>query len=257
MDFSSEFIMQWMADIALPFVRISAMLMSMAGFSGKRVPAKVRVLFSLAVALLIAPIIPSVGTVDLVSLTGFILVMQQALIGVAIGFISQIMLNTFVVAGQVVATQTGLGFASIMDPISGINIAAVGQFYLILATLVFWAVDGHLMMIKMIVLSFEALPVGSGWLAADNFLKIVEWGKWLFIATITLTLTPVIAMLIVTFTFGIMTRAAPQLNIFSIGFPITQISGLIVIWLSLSAFMLHFDTMWQDAAYLMCEILGC
>ncbi|AWB67381.1 flagellar biosynthetic protein FliR [Saccharobesus litoralis] len=257
MNFAVESVLTWMSGILLPFVRISALLVVMVGFDAKRIPTQLKVLFAFAVALLIAPVIPDVPYTDMLSMQGFLLVVQQILWGVAIGFVSQIFLNTFVVAGQVVATQTGLGFASLVDPVNGINVAAVAQFYLILATLVFWAVDGHLMMIKMIALSFEAFPVGSGWISLGSIEKIIEWGQWLFLATITMTITPITAMLIVSFTFGVMTRAAPQLNIFSIGFPITQISGLIVIWLGMSAFMLHFNIMWESASHLMCEIAGC
>lgn len=256
MTFSTDLIMQYLADLLLPFVRISALLVTMIGFSGKSVSKKVKALLALMIAFLIAPTIPSPGFTELFSMAGFLLVVQQILIGVSIGLISQIFLNTFVMAGQTIAVQTGLGFATLVDPVNGINTAAIGQFYVILATLVFWAVDGHLTMIKMIALSFEAMPVGT-WLGTEQIYKVVEWGKWLFLATMTLALTPITAMLMVNFTFGIMTRAAPQLNIFSIGFPVTQITGLIVVWISLSVFMLHFDTIWQDAAYLMCDILGC
>ncbi|MER2492225.1 flagellar biosynthetic protein FliR [Catenovulum sediminis] len=257
MNFTTTMLMQWIADIMLPFVRISALLVVMIGFSGKGVPKRVKALLALSIALLISPTIPSSGFNELFSLAGFLVVIQQILIGVAIGFISQIFLNTFVMAGQTIAIQSGLGFATLVDPVNGINTAAIGQFYVILATLIFWAVDGHLMMIKMIALSFEAMPVNSGWLGVDKIYKVVEWGKWLFLATITIALTPIAAMLMVNLTFGIMTRAAPQLNIFSIGFPITQITGLLVVWVSLSVFMLHFNTIWESAANLMCDIAGC
>ncbi|WP_440904042.1 flagellar biosynthetic protein FliR [Catenovulum sp. SX2] len=249
--------MQYIADLMLPFVRISALLVAMIGFSGKSVPTKVKALLALSIAFIVSPMVPSSGFTNLFSLEGFLLVIQQVLIGVSIGFISQIFLNTFVMAGQTIAVQSGLGFATLVDPVNGINTAAVGQFYIILATLVFWAMDGHLAMIQMLVYSFEAMPIGSGWLSLDKIYKIVEWGKWLFIATITIALTPITAMLIINLTFGIMTRAAPQLNIFSIGFPVSQITGLIVVWISLSAFMLHFETIWDSAAFLMCEIAGC
>ncbi|KMT64910.1 flagellar biosynthetic protein FliR [Catenovulum maritimum] len=257
MSFSLPQIMQWLADIMLPFVRISALLVTMIGFSGKTVSTKVKSLLAVLIALLIAPTIPSSGFNELFSLQGFLLVMQQILIGVTIGFLSQIFLNTFVMVGQTIAIQTGLGFATLVDPVNGINTAAIGQFYVILATLVFWAIDGHLMMIKMIALSFEAMPINSGWLTPDQIYKVIDWGKWLFIATITMALTPITAMLAVTLTFGIMTKAAPQLNIFSIGFPITQLTGLTVVWFSLSIFMLHFETIWESASKTMCNILGC
>lgn len=257
MVFSQALLMQWLADIILPFVRISALLVAMIGFSGKTVPTRVKVMLALSIAFILSPAMPTSGFTDLFSVQGFLLVIQQILIGVAIGFISQIFLNTFVMAGQTIAVQSGLGFATLVDPVNGVNTAAIGQFYIVLATLVFWAVDGHLAMIKMIALSFEAMPIGSGWLSLEKIWLIVEWGKWLFIATVTIALTPITAMLMINLTFGIMTRAAPQLNIFSIGFPVAQITGLLVVWISLSAFILHFDTVWQSASGLMCQVAGC
>lgn len=257
MQYSVDAIMIWLADIMLPFVRISAMFIVMVGFSARTVNTKLKVLTAFSIAFLIAPVIPSTGYTNLFSVEGYLLVAQQALIGIAIGYISQIFLNTFVMAGEAVSIQSGLAFASMTDPVNGINAAAISQFYLILATLLFWAFDGHLAMIKMVAFSFEALPIGSGFLDKANFLKIIAFGSWLFLATVTLALTPMVAMLIVNFTFGVMTRAAPQLNIFSIGFPISQIAGLVVVWMSMSIVMLHFEKTWTAAGYLMCEIAGC
>ena len=255
MEFATSQITQFLADMLLPFMRISGMFAAMIGISAKTVPPPLRALLTLFLTLMIIPVIPPVPIKEIVSASTFVLVIQQLIIGIAIGFISTLVLDTFVLAGQVVAMQTGLGFASIVDPVNGINVPAVGQFYLILATLLFWAFDGHLAMIRMIVLSFEAYPIGAPWWEPERFQAIAHWGSWMFIAALTLSLAPIVSLLIVNLAFGVMTKAAPQLNIFSIGFSIAQIMGLVIIWLTMGNFINHFDMQWQRAQQFMCELL--
>jgi flagellar biosynthetic protein FliR len=250
-----ETIMQYLADLLLPFMRISGLFAAMVGLSAKSVPMTTRALLTLFLAVLIIPVIPPVKVVELVSVGTFLLVLQQIIIGVALGFISNMVLNTFVLAGQVVAMQTGLGFASIVDPVNGINVPAVGQFYLILATLLFWALDGHLAMIRMIVMSFEAFPIGEAWFAPEQFRDIAHWAGWMFISALTLSLAPIVSLLIVNLAFGVMTKAAPQLNIFSIGFSIAQIMGLFIIWLTMDNLTHHFEVMWDRAQNMMCQLV--
>ncbi len=255
MEFAADTITQFMADMMLPFMRISGMFAAMVGISAKTVPPTVRALLTLFLTLLIMPIVPPVPVAEVFNVGTFVLIIQQLIIGVAIGFISTMVLNTFVLAGQVVAMQTGLGFASIVDPVNGINVPAVGQFYLILATLLFWAFDGHLAMIRMIVLSFQAFPIGAEWWGASQFKEIAHWAGWMFVAAVTLSLAPIVSLLMVNLAFGVMTKAAPQLNIFSIGFTIAQIMGLLIIWMTLDNFTHHFELQWQRAQQFMCHLL--
>lgn len=256
MEVTADTIMQFVADLMLPFMRISGMFAAMVGISAKSVPPPIRALLTLFLTLLIIPVVPPVKLVDeLFSMTTFVLIIQQLIIGIGIGFISVMVLNTFVLAGQVVAMQTGLGFASIVDPVNGINVPAVGQFYLILATLLFWAFDGHLAMIRMIVISFEAFPIGAQWWGAEQFKDIAHWAGWMFVAAVTLSLAPIVSLLMVNLAFGVMTKAAPQLNIFSIGFTIAQIMGLLIIWMTLDNFTHHYELQWQRAQQFMCELL--
>ncbi|MDU0355685.1 flagellar biosynthetic protein FliR [Paraglaciecola aquimarina] len=255
MDIETSTIMQYLADMLLPFMRVSGLFASMVGLSAKSVPMTTRALLTLFLTLLIMPMIPPVQVAELFSVGTFLLVIQQIIIGVALGFLSNMVLNTFVLAGQVVAMQTGLGFASIVDPVNGINVPAVGQFYLILATLLFWALDGHLAMIRMVVMSFEAFPIGQAWFAPEQFRDIAHWAGWMFISALTLSLAPIVSLLIVNLAFGVMTKAAPQLNIFSIGFSIAQIMGLIIIWLTLDNLTHHFEVMWDRAQTMMCQLV--
>lgn len=255
MEVAADTITQFLADMMLPFMRISGMFAAMVGISAKTVPPPIRALLTLFLTLLIMPIVPPVPVAEVFSVGTFVLIIQQLIIGIAIGFISTMVLNTFVLAGQVVAMQTGLGFASIVDPVNGINVPAVGQFYLILATLLFWAFDGHLAMIRMIVISFEAFPIGAEWWGASQFKEIAHWAGWMFVAAVTLSLAPIVSLLMVNLAFGVMTKAAPQLNIFSIGFTIAQIMGLLIIWMTLDNFTHHFELQWQRAQQFMCHLL--
>ncbi|BDX07728.1 flagellar biosynthetic protein FliR [Planctobacterium marinum] len=256
MNFSEAEILQAIADYALPFMRISGLLGSMVVMSAKTLPTPIRVLLAFTLAIMVMPIVPPVPVKDPVSVETFVMGMQQVIIGLSIGFISTLVLETFVLAGQVIAMQTGLGFASIVDPVNGINVPAVGQFYLILATLLFLAFDGHLNMIQMIIMSFQAFPIGEAWWTAEQFKSIVDWSAWMFIAALTLTLAPIVSLLIINLAFGVMTKAAPQLNIFTIGFSFAQIGGLVIMWLIMDNFTNHFGQQWQRAQQLMCNLLN-
>jgi len=230
---------QFLADLLLPFMRISGMFVAMIGFSAKSIPPQVRALLAVMLTLIIMPIIPPSPIDNLVDVGTFLEVVQQLIIGIAIGFVSMMVLNTFVLAGQVIAMQTGLGFASIVDPVNGINVPAVGQFS----------------MVYMIVLSFDAFPIGEAWWTGDQFRDIAHWGGWMFVSALTLSLAPIVSLLIVNLAFGVMTKAAPQLNIFSIGFSIAQVMGLFIIWITLDNFTAHFETQWLRAEQFMCELL--
>jgi flagellar biosynthetic protein FliR len=105
--------------------------------------------------------------------------------------------------------------------------------------------------------SFQILPIGEEWLATGSFYDLAVFGGWMFAAALILSIAPLVAMLVINLSFGIMTRAAPQLNIFSIGFPFTMMSGLIVMWITLESFVFHFENNWQMSLEMMCKIIGC
>ncbi len=203
------------------------------------------------------PAIPPTQVENLFSLTTAMLVGQQILIGTLIGFVTNMVVNTFTLAGQIIAMQTGLGFASLVDPASGTNVPAVGQFFLILSTLLFWGLDGHLTYIQFVVASFDTIPIPAEGFDTVKFKETVEWGSWMFATALSLALAPLTAMLLINFSFGIMTRAAPQLNIFAIGFPITMCSGLLIMWLTMGNFMVHFEQQWERAVDFTCYLIDC
>jgi len=257
MEFSESVINQYMADFILPFTRVSALIMTMIGFSSKTIPAKIKLGLCVLFTIAIMPAIPPTQVGTLFSFATVFLLLEQMLVGLMIGFVTIMVVNTFTLAGQVIAMQTGLGFASLVDPASGMNVPAVGQFFLILSTLLFWTMDGHLTYLQFIVASFDLIPIPSTGLDSSIFKEIVEWGGWMFATALSLALAPVTAMLLINFSFGIMTRAAPQLNIFAIGFPITMCTGLLIMWLTLGNFYTHFLIQWERALSFTCHVIGC
>ena len=257
MEFTETIINQFMADLILPFSRVSALIMTMIGFSSKTIPGRVKLFLSLAITVAIMPAIPPVKVIDLMSLTTAILLGQQMIIGIMLGFVTIMVVNTFTLAGQIIAMQSGLGFASLIDPASGMNVPAIGQFFLILSSLLFWAMDGHLAYLHFIVASFETLPIPMESFDAVKYREIVEWGGWMFATALSLSMAPLTAMLLINFSFGIMTRAAPQLNIFAIGFPITMCAGLLIMWLTMGNFFAHFEMQWQRALDFSCYLIDC
>jgi flagellar biosynthetic protein FliR len=257
MEFPVNIINQYLADFLLPFTRISALIMTMVGVGAKTTPPRIKLALAVMLTVVVMPVIPPVKIVQLFSLNTALLVFEQLIIGIMLGFITVLLLETFTLAGQVIAMQTGLGFASLVDPATGTNVPAVGQFFLILSTLIFWLIDGHMIMIQFIIGSFETMPIPFEGFEVEKFNELARWGSWLFASALSLALAPITAMLLINFSFGIVTRAAPQLNIFAIGFPVTMICGLIIMWLTMGNFYTHFELQWQRVIGFSCYLVSC
>jgi len=257
MEFTESVVNQYLADFILPFTRIAALVMTMIGFGARTIPTRIKLFLCVAVTIAIIPAIPPTNVEELLSFQTFLVIGQQMLIGITLGFMTVMVVNTFTLAGQIIAMQSGLGFASLVDPASGMNVPAVGQFFLILSTLLFWAMDGHLAYLQFIASSFETLPIGNEHFSSIKYKEVVLWGGWMFATALSLALAPLTAMLLINFSFGVMTRAAPQLNIFAIGFPITMMAGLLIMWLTFGNFLTHFELQWQRALDFSCYLIDC
>ncbi|RBW47769.1 flagellar biosynthetic protein FliR [Psychromonas sp. B3M02] len=257
MVFSADLILDLIASYLWAFSRIAAMMMVMVAIGSNTLPTRIRLFYALTITLIALPAIPAgPDNIELFSLNSFIVVMQQVLIGVAIGTISVFVVQTFVIAGQIIAMQTSLGFASMADPLSGESSPVVGQFYVLLVTLLFLGVDGHLLMIEMIIKSFTTLPVSESGLLALDYYHVADWLSTMFHAALAFSIASMVAMLLVNLSFGIMTKAAPQLNIFSLGFSISMVFGLFVLWLTLLNVPMHFENQWTEGVTSMCEMLN-
>jgi flagellar biosynthetic protein FliR len=218
----------YVAQGFFPFARIGACLMVAPLFGARFVQARTRIILAVAIPVLVVPLIPA-PTIAPFSADGFVVVFQQLLIGVAFGFALQIVFDALTLAGQLLANSMGLSFAFNVDPLRGTSTPALSQLYTILATLTFLALGGHVAIIEMLVAGFFGLPVGTTGLGQEGLWQLIIWGGTVFSGAIGIALPGITALLIVNLAFGVVSRAAPSLNLFAVGFPISLVIGLLVI----------------------------
>ena len=255
MHFTSSEITAWLGSFLWPFFRVGALMMAAPILGAQTVPVRVRLSLALAVTLVIAPLV-KVPTLDPFSLPALVIIFQQLMIGIAIGFALQLVFSAIVVGGQLIAMQAGLGFASMVDPQNGVQIPVVSQLYLLVTTLIFLGMDGHLMLIHLLADSFRVMPVGADGIDREGMWALATWGSQMLAGGVWLALPALASLLVVNIAFGVMARAAPQLNIFSIGFPITLLMGFIVMLYTLPEVVPQFQRLLEDGFELISRVLG-
>jgi len=231
--FSSSQLSAWIAGLIWPLTRVLGLIAVAPVFGHASTPVRVKLGLGLMVTLIVAPIVPAVPGVDPFSLRGIVTIGEQFLIGLAMGFAMRVVFAAVEIAGELTALTMGLNFATFFDPQSQGQSSVISQFFMVLFALTFLAIDGHLLLLSALAESFATLPIASLSLDGSVFGQIVEWGGVIFSAGVQLALPMIAALLIATAALGILTRAAPQLNIFGVGFPITLGVGLFVIGLAL------------------------
>lgn len=246
MHFTTAEITAWIGSFLWPFFRISSMFMVAPITGGQYVPVRARLMLSVAVTFMVMPLLPGPPMADPFSLTMLSLILQQLLIGVAMGFVLMLVFSAIVTGGQLIAMQMGLGFASMVDPANGQQVPVLSQLYLMMTTLLFLVMDGHLVLIALLVESFQTLPIGPEGMDRDGFLAIAMWGSKMFAGAVWMALPALASLLVVNLAFGVMARAAPQLNIFAVGFPVAMMMGFIVILYTLPNVVPQFDTLLEQ-----------
>jgi flagellar biosynthetic protein FliR len=244
---TTEQIGSWLGGYFWPFVRISALFMAAPVFGAQLMPARIRVLLAFAVSLVVAPLLPPAPAVDPISFPGLALLAQQVLIGVAMGFMLHLVFQALVIAGESIANGMGLGFARMVDPANGVQVPVISQFLIVMATLLFVTLNGHLLLVELLVESFRILPIGEGTITAAGAHVIAAWGSQMFAGALMVALPAVTAMLVVNLAMGVITRAAPQLNIFAVGFPLMLLLGFVFVALTTPAMLTNFTYLMMDA----------
>lgn len=233
-------IQSWVASFMLPLFRVAAMLMAMPIIGTTLVSTRIRLYLAVAITVCIAPNLPPMPPVHALDLSGLLLIAEEIIIGTMLGFALQFLFQAFVVAGQIIATQMGMTFAAMVDPTNGTQSPVVGQFFTMLVTLLFLSMNGHHVVFEVLTDSFTTLPVG-GTLLTSKLWQIVLRMGWVLGAGILLVLPAITALLVINVAFGVMTRAAPQLNIFSIGVPLTLVIGMVILWISMGDILNQYE----------------
>jgi flagellar biosynthetic protein FliR len=237
-----------------PMIRVSAFLLAAPFFSLRAVNVRVRVLLAALLTLMVYPLVDW-PLVDPYSAAGLREVFNQVLIGTIMGMLLQIVSAALVVGGQAVSSSMGLGMANMVDPNMG-NVPVISQFFIVCSTLIFMGLGGHVIVITLILESFKALPIGQ-MLAPDMLMAVLlEWSSMMFLGAVLLALPIMICLLFVNIGIGVITRAAPALNIFAVGFPAMILAGMLLLAMSMTSIGFRIQWLWRQSFDVVGQALG-
>jgi len=246
----------WVSRMWWPVLRISGFVLTAPAASEMVVPGRVKIVLTLALAFLLAPLVPVPSGLSIFSPAGVVAAVLELLIGVSIGMVVQLTFEALVFAGQSISLTMGLGFATLVDPQRGAQLPVLGQMFMIFGTLTYLSINGHLMLLGALADSFHTLPIGAAHVDEGFLIAVVLWGARVFDTGLLIALPAVIALVIVNLALGVVTRAAPQLNLFGIGFTITLMCGFLVLLLGLGGIMSGISTLIHSALTAVSELVG-
>jgi flagellar biosynthetic protein FliR len=232
----------WLVAFIWPFTRILGLLAVAPVTGGAQFPARGKVGLAVLITLVVAPTVPSMPEIDPASWSGLFLLANELAIGLAIGFAMRLVFVAVEMGSELIGLQMGLGFAQFYDVQTAAPEPVLSRFFSIAATLTFLAINGHLLLLSVLTDSFQTIPIATG--ASVTFWQtLASWGGYMIYAALSLSLPVIAALLITNLGLGILSRAAPQLNIFAVGFPITLIIGLVGALLSVPFFLPIFENL--------------
>lgn len=224
----------WTVGILFPLARMLG-LFSVAPFWGNRaVSARLRLAVGAVVAFAVLPALPPMPDIEAGSFPGILILAQQVVLGIAAGLLMRVMFAAFELAGEMIAMQMGLSFAVFFNPQTGSQSPVMGDFLSLVVLMIFLSLDGHLMLVKVLVASFTWMPVGT--FPTDGWMVVARHIGGVFSMGVLIAMPIVSSLLLANISLGVLTRAAPQLNLFAIGFPITLTVGFVMVLVSLTYF---------------------
>lgn len=238
----------WINALIFPLARILGFISSAPPWNSAGVSRRIRLMMGIALALALAPMLPAMPNLPPGSGPGMWVLTQQVMIGTAMGFAARVVFSAVDLAGAYISMQMGLGFATLYDPQNTAQTPVLSSFLTLLTLLVFLSMNGHLLYVSVLVRSFDVIPVGINVLGPDSWLNLAKLGSQIFSFGLLLALPVLIALMITNLTLGILTRAAPQLNVFSIGFPITLSTGFLTLLFGLQYLTVPLERLFNAAA---------
>lgn len=219
--------MAWLSPVLWPFLRVLALFTSAPVFSMRVIPVRTRIGLAFLVAVCAQAVLPEQPVISLNSREAAGAVVQQVGIGLAMGFAVRLVFAAVELSGEIIGLQMGLNFASFFDPASNAQVSAVARFFGNISMLLFVVINGHLMVLMAVVKSFDSFPVGGNFLQAIGQMRMHELGASLFSSALWIALPMIALLLFVNLTLGIISRVAPQMNIYAVGFPVTLTVGML------------------------------
>lgn len=254
--FSSSELYLWVASFLWPLTRILGLIAAAPLFGNVSIPARVKIGLGVMLTLVIAPGVPAGPATDPMSLAGLAIVAQQLIIGLAMGFAMRIVMSAAEMAGEITGLTMGFGFATFFDPQTRARTSVLAQFLSLLMLMIFLALDVHLLMISTLAHSFVTMPISAEPMGTGMFREMARWGGLIFSSGLQLALPMLAVLLITNFALGILTRAAPQLNLFGIGFPVTLTAGFLVVGLVLPFLATPISRLFEEAILFIRQMTG-
>jgi flagellar biosynthesis protein FliR len=246
----------WISRMWWPVLRVGGFMLSAPTTSEPAVPRLVKIILTLALTFLLAPLVPVPTDLSIFSATGLLAAALEVLIGISIGMVVQLSFEALTFAGQSISLSMGLGFATLVDPQRGAQTPVLGQLFVIFGTLTYLGVNGHLVLLGALAESFQNMPIAAAHIDRDFLLMVVLWGARVFDAGLLIALPAVISLIIVNLALGVVTRAAPQLNLFGVGFTITLLSGFFVLIVGLDGIMSGISNLINGALQAVSQLVG-
>ena len=231
--FTEAQVTAWITPLLWPLLRVLALFGAMPLIAQRSVPVRLRVALAFLIALAAQAALPAMPAVALDSAAGALVVVQQLVIGLALGFAARIVFASVELAGEIVGLQMGLNFAGFFDPVTAAQTTATSRFYGAVIGWLFIVINGHLLVIAALAGSFQAFPVGDQPFAFLRHAQPQQWGALIFATGLAIALPLAAMLLFVNLVLGVISRVAAQLNVFAIGFPLTVSAGLIGLLLTL------------------------
>ena len=235
-------------------IRISAFLLTAPFFSIRAVSVRIRVLLAVLLTWMVYPL-TAWPLLDPFSAVGLREVFLQVFVGALMGLLLQIVNAALVIGGQAISASMGLSMANMVDPNMG-NVPVIAQFLIICSTLIFLGLGGHVLVISLLLESFQALPIGEMIQARALMGLTIEWSAMMFLGAILIGLPLMCSLLFINIGLGVITRAAPALNIFAVGFPAMILAGIILLSLSMTSIGFRIQWLWQQSFDVMGQALG-
>ena len=228
-----------------PMLRLSALMLAAPVFSLPAMTVRLRIMFALVLAVMVYPM-HDWPRIDPISPEGMAEIFNQILIGLLMGLILQVITAAVVVGGQAISNAMGLSMATLIDSSLG-NVPTISQFFIVLSTLIFVGLGGHALLVALVVESFATLPVGKPLNFAQVWPTILTWSSMIFLGALLISLPVMVTLLFITIGLGVITRAAPSLNIFSVGLPATIVLGFGVLIMAMGSIGARIQGLWVQA----------
>jgi len=216
-------------------IRVGGAFVAAPVFGAMAVPVQIRIILSGAIGVLVMTSQSVTPPPQVFSLITLLMIAQEALVGLALGFVVQIAFAAPLIASEAIAGGMGLSFAMAVDPQNGVSTPAIGQFLSIVMTLLFLAIDGHLILTELVVRSYETMPPGEAWISADRLIGIARFGSYAFAAGLLLALPVGFTLLSLNLIVGMLSRSAPALNLFAVGLPASLLTGVVALAIAFPA----------------------